>query len=1148
MSRTSLRLLSLFALCSLFAAAALGQIALRGQVGGVVTDASGSVVAGARVTLTDLERGQIFTATTDEDGLYNFTNLNFGRYQVAVERDGFKKSVSGDVRLATQQSVRVDLALEVGSVSETVEVKTGGPLLQTEQPNVGSIVDRNFVDNLPVRGGNFSNFAVLASNISVTNVRSAAGVTDSAGARHAGGGINFRAGGGGDNDFSINGVNANDTFVDLFNYVPSKESVAEVKVDVANFSAEGGHNVSNVNAATRAGTNEYHGTAFDFLNNSALNAVNPFTKATVPNFRKPLLQKNQFGGNLGGPVWLPKKVFGPAGFDDRNRLFFFVNYERTIQNNQGNARVVRVPTARERLGDFGELLERFPGDPNFVIYNPYSTTLNASGNSVRTPVPGNDLRRATRPDGSPLIDPRAQQMLNLFPLPNGYRDPTNPNNLNNFIGLERRGYDAYRVDARVDWRVTEGDNVFVTFARSFGRDANTNAIFPDLVSNFEDRNFMLTANYAHVFTPTLTNEFIFGFGRPFTSSADQTVRDYMANNGTPFGRFFGNRDFSQFPGAYQLNISGFPVAGVNPFEAYRPTYQFSDNLSWVRGRHSLKFGGMYLWKKDYGSFVFREVLFDKTFTRAGTADPVTNNRGKGGDSLASFLTGAVTNQTQQLLYEGGDLTGGTIVPYWAFYAEDKFQLNPNFTLSVGLRYDLQIPLYNADRVGNATMDLTYPGWQLAMPGRAPGLDWRYAPADKNNLAPRLSLAYRFKNDFVVRAGYGMFYVTGTGATLGTQLDVLAATNFTSGTQTFDSASFNVNSELPYLGFGDVFLAPPRVTADKFPVSTGPGTGYFTGSFRNVTYRDRESEVLPYFQRYTFEVQKTFGASTVVSASYLGARGTKLPYRQNINLPPYRTGYTTPAANAARPNTVGNRWGNVYVFRNGLNSFYNAGTIRVERRLSRGLQLLAHYTFSKTVEDSAAAGGSGFDYNRRFGRGEASYSHPHRFVSALTYETPWGKTWPGLARVIASGWRVSAITTFESGNALTVANVITSARDLEANRPLLVGDPNLERGERSFLRYFNTAAFADPGQDRKGNAGNGIVRGPGQNNWDLAFGKTFRPVERLSIEFRAEMYNAFNHTQWLNVNTNFTTAGGNTFGRVTAAREARFTQLTLRVLF
>lgn len=188
---------------------------------------------------------------------------------------------------------------------------------------------------------------------------------------------------------------------------------------------------------------------------------------------------------------------------------------------------------------------------------------------------------------------------------------------------------------------------------------------------------------------------------------------------------------------------------------------------------------------------------------------------------------------------------------------------------------MRVPLYNSDRIGGATLDLSYPGWQLAMPGRAAGLDWHYVPADKNNFAPRLSLAYRLKNDLVVRAGYGMFYVVGTGASLGSQIDLISSTNFTSMGQTFDSSSFNVSSELPYLRFSEVFITPPKVAADRFPVSTGPGTGYYTGSFRNITYGDKESEVLPYYQRYTFEVQKTFGANTIVSASYLGARGTKL---------------------------------------------------------------------------------------------------------------------------------------------------------------------------------------------------------------------------------------------------------------------------------
>jgi hypothetical protein len=280
----------------------------------------------------------------------------------------------------------------------------------------------------------------------------------------------------------------------------------------------------------------------------------------------------------------------------------------------------------------------------------------------------------------------------------------------------------------------------------------------------------------------------------------------------------------------------------------------------------------------------------------------------------------------------------------------------------------------------------------------------------------------------------------------------------------------------------------------------------------------------------------------VSLSYNGGRGTRLLMWDNLNQAPYRVGWaSTSVFNAARPNNNG-RFGDVWVLRSGLDSFYNAATIKFERRLNRGLQFVSHYTFSKTVSESDMR------YNRSLGRGEASFSHPHRFVAALTYQTQWGASLPRLAKAALWGWQVSAITTFESGNALSPGNSVTSARDRETNRPNISGNPNLPRGERTFYRFFDTSVFSAPPQDVKGNAGLGIVRGPGMNNWDISLGKTFRPIEPLRAEFRADLFNAFNHTQWSGVNTSFDNRSGNTFGRVTGAREPRIVQMGLRIMF
>jgi hypothetical protein len=282
---------------------------------------------------------------------------------------------------------------------------------------------------------------------------------------------------------------------------------------------------------------------------------------------------------------------------------------------------------------------------------------------------------------------------------------------------------------------------------------------------------------------------------------------------------------------------------------------------------------------------------------------------------------------------------------------------------------------------------------------------------------------------------------------------------------------------------------------------------------------------------------------VLSLTYLGSRGTKLPYYENLNIPTYQLGWSSDDEfNGARPNNTG-RWGDVNVLRHGLNSSYNGVTIKAERRFSNGLQFLAHYTFSKTITER-----EDWQWHRSLSRGEADFSHPHRFVSAVTYETPWGKKLPALFKTLVSGWRLSTITIFESGDALTVRNIQSDARHHEPTMPNMIGDPNLPRGQRSFLQYFNTSAFTDPGDNRKGTAGPGIVRGPGINNWDISLAKVFRLTEKVNLEFRGDLYNAFNHAQWDEINTEFSTSGDSQFGRITGARKPRIAQLSLKISF
>jgi hypothetical protein len=582
--------------------------------------------------------------------------------------------------------------------------------------------------------------------------------------------------------------------------------------------------------------------------------------------------------------------------------------------------------------------------------------------------------------------------------------------------------------------------------------------------------------------------------------------------------------------------------------ASNPTLQFSDNVSWVKGSHSMKFGFNFFQKKEFDWNYVRSVRFTNQFTRAGSI-----NDSRGGDAMASFLLGLPSEINQRYVFTGGDPDLNFAYPYWGFFAEDKWQVTPKLTLSLGLRYDLSIPIYSPSKYGSAFVDTTVPGWELVIPGTAEGVPLHYVPADKNNIAPRISLAYRLREGLVARASYGVFYQAGS-----SQLGTVMGNAFGSVPgyvgDFYDNARFDVHDDVPYLKFSDIFPEQSKVPLGLYPESSGVGRGYFDYP-AYIQVSDKQSGTVPYYQRYMLEIQKSLNPGTVLSASYLGGRGMKLPYISNMNAPGYSVGWASEDAyNEARPNNNG-RFGDVNVLRHGLNAFYNSATVKIEGRLTENLQLVSHYTFSKTVADRSPFtteaiwfDTSFWQWNRRLGRGEAQFSHPHRFITAISYQTPWGASKGRLAKTLFWGWNINAITTFESGDALTVYNGVTSARDWEPDMPNISGNPNLPRGERTPGRFFNTGVFSAPPQDVKGSAGVGILRGPGMNNWDLSFGKTFQPKERMKVQFRAELFNAFNHSQWRDVETWFSDSEDNSFGQITGAREPRVVQLGLRIMF
>jgi hypothetical protein len=588
-------------------------------------------------------------------------------------------------------------------------------------------------------------------------------------------------------------------------------------------------------------------------------------------------------------------------------------------------------------------------------------------------------------------------------------------------------------------------------------------------------------------------------------------------------------------------------------------------VNWIHGRHSFTFGGNYFRKGEYDWDFIRFVSFGEgSYPGSAQTTPFTASGSDigsvGGNALADLMVGAPTVIHQRFDFAGGkdplapELN--VVFPSWGAYVNDKIQISPRLTVTVGLRYDLNIPLFARNNLCCAVYQPNSSGGQLAIPGIASGLSQKYLSPQKTNFAPRFSFAYQFDPKTVIRAGYGIYYDSGASQVSGSLGNAL---NGIPGY--FIGGELTNSGALPTYPLADTFQTPAPLAAGEYPVSTGTGQGYFgDGAFQNVYYYDQKSIATPYYQRYLLDVQHEFGANSVFTLTYEGAQGRKSPYYADLNVPAYRTGWSTgDAFNAARPNNAG-RFGEIFVQRPGLNSNYNAGIAKFEHRFSHGFQVLTHYTFSKTISDRGLTGQGtvlGFDYPQQIlsNRGEASLSHRHRVLISTMWEPSYGKSWAPPLKAIATGWRISAIGTMESGDALTPINYATSSNDFASAVSSFEqlnqnGNPNLGHFDRTFTQFFDVKAFSAPPNGVRGNAGVGTIRGPGQNNWDLSFAKGFQFFERAHADFRADMFNAFNHTQWnaVSVGYPFDPNTNIPFGQVEGAREGRIIQLAVKLSF
>lgn len=1164
-----LSMLPMLLLALMLSSTALAQRG-RGTILGSVTDASGAVVPGVTVTITNTATNVVTTAITNDDGNYVTPNLQVGAYSVAVTKQGFKKALRSGITLEVDQRAEINLTLETGAVSETIEVTSQAPLVDTTTATFGKVIESRRVEELPVNGRNALSLVLLAPAVQSGIGPTASGFAD------RGTQISFiRINGSpfASNNVVVDGLSSVNAYVPDVNINPNVDSVQEFKVQTNTMSAEYGFTLGGVvNLVTKAGTNAYHGTLYEFFRNNALDA-NSWANNRAGRPIQPL-RYNQYGGSLGGPLRLPGLGFLPR-YDGRDKSFFFYNYEgyRFVTNASG---FYTMPTEAFRNGDFSKLADA-TGKP-IIIYDPATTRANPSGNGfLRDPFLGNIIP-ANR------LDPVSKNILKFYPLPN--RTPDNAfTNLNNYFGAVSNKRTLSNHTSRVDHRFSDRNNFTARY--SFYKqytDQGTSNLYPDPVVRqrfdpFRGHNVVLSD--IHNFTPNLIHEFRLGVAR-------QIFDFKVASAGENWPQQLGLPAIvppDTFP-AVSNGLPGFMTGTVG--KRGSSVWQLFDSLTWLRGNHTLKFGtelrltqANNLQKSSpSGSFNFPTTLTDN-------AAPVAGNRINTGNSFATFLLGTVGSASVTT-----HLGESEVGKAYGFYGNDDWKIRRNLSLNLGLRYDYQQQPYER-RCGTSMFNpfVTNPSNGLKGATQYACVDYgrTFSETDKNDLAPRVGFSWdvRGNQKTVLRGGYGIFMASVFSFYVGN----FDSTNGFAGTSTAYNPP-NGNNLLTAFQFKDGFPFVPNQ-----PQGAKLGPNLFATS--STSFREQISRT-PMSQQWNLSLQQQLGGGFLVEVAYSANHGTHLltgnydlnqadpalirqfglagQLTNNVanpfagKVPGAFGGATITQAQALRP----------YPYVGGItvqsphqgNSIYHSLLVSAEKRFSKGFTLLASYTFAKLISDSiynglsfiGSEGGNEFGYqnglyNRRAERAEDPSNVPHRLVVSGLFELPIGKGKKldfknGVANNILGNWQLNTITTIVQGTPL----VVRGANNGLANRPNWVGslelpsgftDANPQRG----VQWFNTAAFMNPALYTFGNTPRAIsqFRNPGAVIVDLSVFKNFIITEKLKLQFRAEAFNAPNHVNLGTPNTSFGAGptgvnNNDAFGRITGSRDPRLMQLGLKLIF
>ncbi len=1078
---------------------------------GTVTDSSGAIVGGARVTIVDVGTGIKRDEVSSSTGDFNFPLLNVGTYDVTVSKEGFKTESRRGILLELNQKARVDFILEVGAISERVEIRSEAPILSTEDASLGMVVNTRTIEELPMNGRNIGSLAVLQPGVFFGGrMGYDGGVSGSTG---TGGGvpipgdtIAISANGQRDTDqhATLDGVSVTEARVNTVPFTPSVEAIEEFKVLAGTYSAEyGTHAGAQLTMVLKSGTNQFHGTAFEFLRNDKLDAEdyfqNYFNAPGAASKPKNQLRQNQFGGVFSGPIWIPKVYNG------KNRTFFMFDYEGRRRRQPGGTGTSNVPTDAFRNGDLSALLNRRDNNtgaplPSIQIFDPITGD----------PFPGNIIP-ASR------IQPAAKALTAFWPA--AQRINSDPLSGINYIGTGNVKIDDDQKFLRIDHELSSNDKLFGHYVIDDISYTLINAANPNFNYFVVGRNQSAAGQYVHIFSPTLVNEFRFGYNR----SVDNTLNPRsnttfsLASLGlTGFNVLTdNNRPFTpREAGVPPISIQGYSTLsdqdGGNGFD-FNQQWQWSDNLTFNRGSHNFKMG----------VDITRVALF-RGAANVPRGD-LNFNGDIAGNAFAAFLLG-IPSQTDSP--EGLPLTDSRQTRYGLYFLDD-WKVGRKLTLNLGLRWEYNTSAVDVDGLWRS---LDFRHQVNGLPVLLPAIrtqNYQFYTPEKKLFMPRVGFAYRATDKWVIRGGGGIYY------------NVHQLNNYT---------ILNLN---PPLSGSSAFVNTPvnGVLKPGTPVYSyqNPFGALSSTSTINANTLNPDNWE-PRIMQWSFDIQRRLPFDSVLTVGYVGNHGVHIDNTVELNNPdpapntnstaqqrrPYQFVVDGPGGPVRPLSRI--RW-----LDSGGQSWYHGLQADWQKRFSRGLQFNVAYTYSK-------AEGTGYGRNESFGAtNNGTYQNPrnraadksvypfdvtHNAVINFIYEIP---TPPGFrnhfGRAILGGWQANGIWTLRSGFPFTVQQSNTLNTFNSPVRPDRLGTGTLSNPTVNL--WFNPSDFQIVTCNvsyllntcHYGNSGNGILRGPGFNNFDFGLTKNFRITEAMKIQFRAETFNLANHPNFNTPNATLTAGPG-----------------------